>query len=93
MLKREEVRTADTEPQTEPANKLEAVPQVRTTDTVSGARANEMHTVRRSYKDIVMCGGELTLFDLRKGWFNLLLRLFVRLVALLAPPLLSTSTT
>ena len=31
---------------------------------------------------------ELTLFDLRKSWFNLLLRLFVRLVALLAPPLL-----
>ena len=60
MLKIEKVRTADTEPQTEPANKLEAVPQVRTTDTVSDARANEMRTVRRSYKDIEMCSGELS---------------------------------
>ena len=31
---------------------------------------------------------ELTLFDLRKSWINLLLRLFVWLVALLAPLLL-----
>ena len=36
---------------------------------------------------------ELTLFDLRKSWFNLLLRLFVRWVALLAPPLLCSHNT
>ena len=33
---------------------------MRTGDTVGGAGANEIHTVRRSYKEIVMSGGELS---------------------------------
>ena len=61
LLKPEVVETTDAEePTTELIDKLEGGAQVRTEDTVSGSGANEIHTVRRSYKDIVMSGGELS---------------------------------
>ena len=41
-------------------NDLEEDQQVRAADTVRGAGANEAYTVERSYRDIVMSGGELT---------------------------------
>ena len=72
LLKPEVVEKSDTEdakaeePITELMNKLDGGAQVRTQDTVNGSGANEIHTVRRSYKDVVMNGGELTLFVLRK---------------------------
>ena len=61
MLKPEVVETTDAEePTTELMDKLEDGARMRTEDTVSGSGANEIHTVRRSYKDIVMSGGELS---------------------------------
>ena len=60
QLRPEDVGTTDAEPQTELMDKLEAGPQMRATDTVSGAEAFEIHTVRRNSKDIVMSGGELS---------------------------------
>ena len=66
VLKPEVVEKSDTEdtnaeePITELMNKLDGGAQVRTQDTVNGSGANEIHTVRRSYKDVVMNGGELS---------------------------------
>ena len=66
VLKPEVVEKSDTEDTnaeesiTELMNKLDGGAQVRTQDTVNGSGANEIHTVRRSYKDVVMNGGELS---------------------------------
>ena len=66
VLKPEVVENTDAEdtdaeePTTELMNKLEGGAQMRTEDTVSGSGANEIHIVRRSYKDIVMNGSELS---------------------------------
>ena len=66
VLKPEVVEKSDTEDTnaeesiTELMNKLDGGAQVRTQGTVNGSGANEIHTVRRSYKDVVMNGGELS---------------------------------